>query len=189
MDAFSYLSVLLSIILGLAITHLLQGIGGIIQARQRVRIFWPSIAWAALLILVSVQSWWAMFGLRTHTEWSFFPFLLVVLQTINLYLTSALVLPEIGPGEMIDLRQHYFEQVTWFYSLTIVMVLISLSKDLVFSGSLPLNANTLIQAGFIVLAIAAISFRREWFHKLLISISMALFGLYVLLLFTRLPSD
>jgi hypothetical protein len=189
MDAFSYLSVLLSIIIGLAIAHLLQGIGRIIQARRRVRIFWPSIAWAGLLILVCVQSWWAMFGLRTHTDWSFFPFLVVVLQTINLYLTSALILPEIAPGETVDLRQHYFEQVTWFFSLTIAMVLISLSKDLVFDGFLPLNANTLIQLGFIVLGIAAMSFRREWFHKLLISISLALFGLYIVLLFTRLPSN
>ena len=38
MDAFSYLSVLLSIILGLAITQLLQ-VGRLLQERQRVRVF------------------------------------------------------------------------------------------------------------------------------------------------------
>ncbi len=187
-DAFSYLSVLLSIIIGLAITQLLQGFGRIIQAREHVRIFWPSLAWAGLLILVCVQSWWAMFGLRAHEDWSFFPFLIVVAQTIDLYLVTALVLPEIAPGEEVDLRTHYYRQLTWFYCLTIALILISLAKDLVFSGSLPGNANTIIQLGFMGLAVAALLVRRDWFHKLLISMALALFGLYVALLFTQLPS-
>lgn len=38
MDEFGYLSVLLSIILGLSVTQLLQGLSGIIQARARVRL-------------------------------------------------------------------------------------------------------------------------------------------------------
>lgn len=84
MDAFSYLSVLLSIILGLAITQILQSVGRIIQARDRVVMFWPPLLWAAILILVSVQSWWALFGLHLRESWSFFPFLVVVLQVINL---------------------------------------------------------------------------------------------------------
>ena len=189
MDAFSYLSVLLSIILGLAITQLLQGLARVIQGRERIRVFWPSIAWGGILILVTVQSWWALFGLRTHTQWSFFPFLIVVAQTINLYLATSLVIPEIAPGEHLDLREHYFKQVTWFFSLTIGMVFISLAKDLVFSGAVPANANTGIQLGFVALAISAMTCRREWFHKLLVTVTIALFSLYIVLLFTQLPGD
>ncbi len=186
MDAFSYLSVLLSIILGLAITQLLQGLGRIIQARDRVTMFWPPIAWAGLLILVSVQTWWALFGLRSREAWSFFPFLVVVLQTINLYLTTAVILPEIGPGEGIDLRVHYFQQARWFFSLTIVGVLISLAKDLVLNGSLPSPSNTVIQLIFIAIAISAIVCQRVWYHKLIAALSVGLFSLYIVLLFTRL---
>jgi hypothetical protein len=189
MDPFSYLSVLLSIILGLAITQLLQGIGRVIQARERVVIFWPSIAWACLLILISVQTWWALFSLRVRTEWSFFPFLLVVLQTVSLYLTTALVLPEIAPGERVDLRAHYFAQATWFFSFAIAMVVISLLKQKVLSGSLPLDPNTIIQLGFIAVALSAIFIRRDWYHKLMLVLSIALFGFYIVILFTRLPAD
>ena len=189
MDAFSYLSVLLSIILGLAITQLLQGIGRIIQHRARVDMFWPSIAWAGLLILVSVQTWWALFGLRERQHWSFFPFLVVVLQTINLYLVTALVLPEIAPGERVDLRQHYFVQARWFFSLTIVAVLISFAKDLVLEGSLPAAANTAIQLIFVGVAVSAIIIQRPWYHKLLAAFSVGLFAIYIALLFTRLPNE
>lgn len=160
MDAFGYLSVLLSIIIGLAITQLLQGFGRIIQARDRVKIFWPSLTWAGLLILVNVQTWWALFGLHTRASWSFFPFLVVVLQTINLYLTTALILPEIGPGERVDLQAHYFAQARWFFSLTIVSVMISLAKDLVLNGALPQLANTVIQLSFVAVALSAILVRR-----------------------------
>ena len=187
MDAFSYLSVLLSIILGLAITHLLQGFGRIIQARERVVIYWPALAWAGLLVLVSIQTWWALFGLRTREGWSFFPFLVVVLQTINLYLTASLILPEIGPGERVDMRHHYFAQARWFFSLTIVAVLISFAKDLVLNGKLPTEANTAIQCIFVGVAISAIVIRRSWYHKLISALCIALFALYIWLLFTQLP--
>jgi hypothetical protein len=39
MDAFSYLSVLLSIIIGLAITQVLQGYRGLLLARHRTTLF------------------------------------------------------------------------------------------------------------------------------------------------------
>ena len=54
MDEFGYLSVIISVILGLSVTQLLQGISQVINARDRVRIYWPSIAWALLLLLVDV---------------------------------------------------------------------------------------------------------------------------------------
>ena len=66
MDEFSYLSVLLSIILGLAVTQILTGFRGLLQSRARVQVYWPAIAWAFLLLVICAQSWWAMFGLRSH---------------------------------------------------------------------------------------------------------------------------
>ena len=64
MDRFSYLSVLISIILGLGITQLVTGLGRLIQARHRVRLYWPSVVWTGILLLIHVQTWWSMFGLR-----------------------------------------------------------------------------------------------------------------------------
>ena len=53
MDEFSYLSVLLSVILGLAVTQILKGFRGLLLSRARIRLYWPVIAWAALLLLFS----------------------------------------------------------------------------------------------------------------------------------------
>src|SRR5689334_9251738 len=64
MDAFSYLSVLLSIILGLAITQVLQGYRALLLARGRVRHSATVIIWSLLLLVIFAQAWWASFGLR-----------------------------------------------------------------------------------------------------------------------------
>src|SRR5512132_2114979 len=90
MDEFSYLSVLIFVILGLAVTQILKGFRGILLSRTLIRIYWPVIAWAALLLLVCVQSWWAMFELRQYQPWTFAAFAVVLLQTILTYMLAGL---------------------------------------------------------------------------------------------------
>src|SRR3954451_11298092 len=62
MDEWGFLSVVVSIILGLSITQLLQGISEVINERDRVRFYQPAVGWSVLLLIVDVQAWWAMFG-------------------------------------------------------------------------------------------------------------------------------
>jgi hypothetical protein len=79
-DSFSYLSVLLSIILGLAITQVLQGLRGLILTRAKVKLYIPTLIWAGLTLLIAIQGWWASFGMRTHANWTFVALLVIVLR-------------------------------------------------------------------------------------------------------------
>src|SRR3954447_11069846 len=117
MDAFSYLSVLLSIIIGLAITEILQGYRGLLLSRSRVKLYAPTIIWSALLLVFSAQLWWASSGLASHTEWSFATFGVILLQTVLLYMMSAIVIPEVASRESADLRTHYFREVVPFFTI------------------------------------------------------------------------
>jgi hypothetical protein len=56
-----------------------------------VKLCWPALAWAGLLLLISVQSWSPMFGLRSHHDWSFGGFAVVLLHTVVLYTLAVLV--------------------------------------------------------------------------------------------------
>jgi hypothetical protein len=49
---FAYLSVLTSIVLGLGIARLLTGLGRLIQARGRGRLYWVPVLWALDLLLL-----------------------------------------------------------------------------------------------------------------------------------------
>jgi len=188
MDEFSYLSVLLSIILGLAITQILKGFRGIVLARMRVRMYWPVVAWAVLLLLIDVQSWWAMFGLRSISTWTFPAFFVVLAQTIALYMLAAIVLPDFI-GESVDLNAHYHQHTRWFFGLLILVLLISLGKDLMLTGHLPDRVNLAFHLGFIALALPAMFVRSEWYHKAQPVAGLLLFVAYIALLFTRLPGD
>jgi hypothetical protein len=83
---------ILSIILGLAITQVLQGLRGLILTRAKVKLYIPTLIWAGLTLLIAIQGWWASFGMRTHANWTFVALLVIVLQAITVYMVAA-VLP------------------------------------------------------------------------------------------------
>ena len=186
MDPFSYLSVLISIILGLGITQLVTGLGRLIQARDRVKLYAPTLAWVTLLLVVHVQTWWAMFGLRNHVRWSFAQFFVVLMQPLVLSLLAALVLPDIGAETRADLRANYFGQARWFFALWVLLLLVSLTKDVVLSGSLPNGLNVAAHVVFMTTSIIAMVTSREWYHRLLAPFNILLMLAYIALLFARL---
>src|SRR5438270_6060915 len=141
MDAFSYLSVLLSIIVGLGLTQLLTATGRLIRHRDRVRVDWLPLLWAVVLLVVFVQVWWSMFGLRLQRDWTFGGFLFILAQTCALYLMAAVLLPEQIDAESTDLAEHYERQHRWFFSFLAAALIISLSKDRVINGRWPTGLN------------------------------------------------
>src|SRR5690348_4542983 len=125
MDAFSYLSVLLSIILGLAIAQVLQGYRALLLARGRVRLSAPVLIWSGLLLLVATQAWWASFGLRQRMNWDFLSFAIILLQMVLLYMLSAVIFPEVEPSGPVDLVDHFDRHRRAFYSFLLAMLVVS----------------------------------------------------------------
>jgi hypothetical protein len=114
---FEHLSVLISIILGLGIAHLLWSVHLLVQKRARVRFHWLPLVWSALVFVSLVEWWWASFGMRSQHDWNFFYFLFVLLRPVVAYLSAAFVLPTLEPGVSCDLRQYYFANRQWLFSL------------------------------------------------------------------------
>lgn len=186
MDAFSYLSVLLSIIIGLAITQVLLGYRGLLLSRARVTLYPPPLIWSALILLFATQLWWASFGLADHEEWNFVTFGMVLLQTVLLYMAAALALPDFPSGEPVDLAAHYRREISPFFGLMLAMIAVSLIKDWMLEGHLPEPANVAFHGLFAAVSIAALTIRAPRFHEALAP-AMAVISLaYIGLLFFRL---
>lgn len=186
MDAFSYLSVLLSIILGLAITQVLMGYRGLLLARGRVRFYAPAMTWSALLLVIAAQNWWSSFGLSYHRDWTFLQFSAVLLQTVLLYMMAGLVLPDIPANEPVDLRAHYFRERRPFYGAFVLMLAVSVSKDWVLQGRLPAPENLAFHGVFVTLSLLAFFIRRPRFHEIATPVGGAVMAAYIALLFFRL---
>jgi hypothetical protein len=185
LDQFNYLAVLISIILGLGMTQLLSGFGRWIEQRASFRAYGPAIAWTAMLLVIHIQTWWSMFGMRLHANWTFLQFCIVLLQPITLFLLSALVLPGAGAPEL-DLRANYFAQRRWFFGLLMALLVISVLKDLAMSGSLPSPPNLAFHGLLFANALIALSTKREGYHRFLAYSSLAMIAIYIGLLFARL---
>ncbi len=186
MDQFSYLSVLLSIIVGFSITQLLLGFRGVVLSRAQVQVYWPTLVWAALLLLINVQSWWAMFGMRLIQRWTFPAFGVLLTQTIAQYMLAAIVFPDVSGDEPIDLHDHYRQHTRWFFGLLIFLLIVSLAKDLVIGGRLTGALNLSFHLSFIAMSVVAMLTPAEKYHKLFALLGMAIFIAYIITLFTPL---
>lgn len=181
MSQFEYLAVLISIILGLGITQLLSGFGRWLEQRAKLRPYAPSLAWAAFLLLVHVQTWWAMYGLRDASTWSFLQFAVVLLQPIVLFLLTILTFP--GPGSREDLRANYFVQRRWFFGLMMALLVVSVLKDVVREGNLPSVENLAFHVLFMVVALTGFVSAHERTHRWLSYAAIVTGTVYVALLF------
>lgn len=186
MDEFSYLSVLLSVVIGLAVTEILQGFRGIMLADVPVRRYWPAQAWAFTMLLVCAQTWWAMFGLRLRHPWAFDEFLVLLVQTILLYLICGLVFPHFSAGRAIDLREHYFARRKRFFALLIAVTVVSILRDVTLYHALPNTLNLSFHAVYIITALVAMIVPNEFYHKALALVIPAVFVTYIVVLFLRL---
>jgi hypothetical protein len=185
MDEFSYLSVLLSVILGLAVTQILKGFRGLLLSRTRIQIYWPVIAWAVLLLLVCFQNWWSMFGMRNRHDWAIQQFAMVLLQTILIYMAAGLVFPDLFGEEGVDLKKNFYAHRGWFFSLGFATIAVSVCKSFVLDGRPPPETDLTFHAVFgVTLLIGALT-RREWYHKTLVVFTIVTFVLYTVLLYTR----
>jgi hypothetical protein len=182
---FTFLSVLISVILGLAVAEILQGFRGLLWSRTRIQIYWPVIGWALLVLLVCFQHWWSMFGMRTHHDWTFQQFAIMSLQATLLYMVAGLLFPDFFGEAIVDLKESFYGHRRWLFSLGVAIIIVSVCKHLLLDGQLPKPANLIFEAIFgVTLFIGALT-RREWYHKTLVVFTNAAFVLYIVLLYAR----
>jgi hypothetical protein len=186
MDAFSYLSVLVSVVLGLAIQQVLQGYRSLALNRRQVEVYWPSIAWSVNVLIMVVQSWWSLFGLADHPNWTFAAFAALLIQTAALYMMAGLVLPDTPPGERINLKAHYYRERISFFGVGLFTIIWSVIRERIIEAQWVGGTNLVFHLLFAVMAATAIISRNERVHASLAVLMTAVFLLYIVLLFARL---
>jgi hypothetical protein len=116
MAVFDYLGVMLSVIMGLGVTHLLAGLSKAVHHRKTVTFSWIHALWTLNILIYIVIIWWGMFWWNTLEEWVFFEFLLLIFYAIVLFLAASLLFPWDLP-EKFDFEAHFFDTRPWFFSV------------------------------------------------------------------------
>lgn len=186
MTPFEYLSVLVSIIVGLALTQLLSGAARLIQLRRRVAMDPATLLWMATLFLINIQVWWVAFERRASDQWTFFSFLLYLLIPIVLFLLSYLVLPDLGDEDRPDLRRNFDDNRGWFFGLLAALPAVSLADQFLRDGGVRADLDAAFRVVFMLLALVVGRIRNARFHFWNALGVLAMFVGYVLVLFLRL---
>ena len=186
MDAFGYLSVLLSIILGLAIAQVLQGYRALLLARGPIHVDAAPLIWSGLILLFAAQAWWASFGLNARQDWDFLDFLVILVQMGLLYMLSALVLPDVPAEQPVDLVRHFQRHRKSFFAFLIAMLASSILKEAVLEHRLTSPVNLAFHLVLAATGVAGIVFAGKKIQLALALFAVAGFLAYVALLFARL---
>lgn len=110
MSNFSIIAAILSMVLGLSVTRLLLGLVTVFRIRHTSQVDWVPLVWAFLLFATQLEYWWAINQLpAVKSAFSFQEFIFLVLLTLMLFLSAALLLPSRSEDEEGGLRQ-YFER-------------------------------------------------------------------------------
>jgi hypothetical protein len=169
MNAFEYLSVLISIILALGMTRVLAGVGDMLQARSHRRIYWVHVIWIINLFLYLVIAWWIFYRWRNQQPWTFFLFVFVLISPTLLYLASLLLFPrESDVDRAIDYKTHFYANRGAFFILFALFAPVDIVDSLLKGiphflelGPQYIVINVLYFAGLITAAIT----RNERYHQ------------------------
>lgn len=94
MSQFEFIFVLVSIVLALALTRLLDGLSQVLQRKLRhQKIDAVHLAFSLAVVILLVIVWWALFRWDSDSAWSYPKYLVIILHMASFYALSAILYP------------------------------------------------------------------------------------------------
>jgi len=116
---FEYVAVLVSIIVGLALTQILRGVGRMVTTEDGPRPYWVHLVWTFYLFLLIALFWWWEFRLGT-VEWSLWLYLVVIVYATLLFFVSLVIQPT-NVDQIKDYKNYFFSNRHWIFGLLIAI--------------------------------------------------------------------
>ena len=156
MDQFEYVMVLVSIIIGLGITRILVGVGGIIDRQSRnndrLELSLAHASWLGYCFLWLVLFWWWEFRFSIRvSDWTLGLYLFLICYAVTLFLIQAVLVPRTWDG-VTSLKDYFLERRLWFYSLLLFATILDQIDSYLKGGF-----EYLLDTGPINLAFAAVT--------------------------------
>ncbi|MBC9031330.1 hypothetical protein IAG41_02900 [Sphingomonas sp. JC676] len=125
MGMFEYVVVLTGVVIGLALTHLMQGVARIIEQPDRVRVWWVHLGWVGYMFVNAVFWWWWEFRLRLIVSWSFQLYAFVLGYAFLVYLICAVLFPS-DVAAFRGYKEYFIARRRWFFGMLIAWLAIDL---------------------------------------------------------------
>jgi hypothetical protein len=113
-DLLGHVRVVISIIVGLCITTLLNGFARFVQHPKRAQVSILHLGWAASLLLWIIHFWWWEFRLTLVPQWTFAIYFFVILYAILFYFLSTLLFPS-DLQDYSGYEEYFLSRRKWFF--------------------------------------------------------------------------
>jgi len=172
MTPFEYITVLISIILGLGITQIVSGLAYIIQKWGQVKLYWPHLMWIVFVFFLHIQEWWVLYKMRFISVWMLPTFLFTILYPINLFILARILFQGESMHESTDFKIFYFKNFRKFFLWAVILISLSLTDNLIFNGYTWTQQPIQIILLMLMLYLIYKKPQQEWVHKSLVILLM-----------------
>ena len=115
MSDFEFLTILVSIVIGLALTRLLGGLGHAYHFRSVSKMDIVHVAWTITVFFAVILNWWVFLLWRDFDAWNFSAYFLVLMWTTAIYMMAVALYPP-RLAEDANYGQLFEDNRTWLLS-------------------------------------------------------------------------
>jgi hypothetical protein len=153
-------------ILGLAVSHLLGGVAGLVQHPNRYKPYWVHLVWTLFLFLYLIHFWWWEFGLHNVVVWTFPLYFFIAIYAVLMYLACSLLYPR-DLSDYNGYADYFYSRKAWIFSTLALMFLADIGDTLI--KGMPYFRNLgpayyVRTASYLVLSVIAIRTNSRRFH-------------------------
>jgi hypothetical protein len=164
LSIFEFLLALYAIVAGLGVSLLVRSVGQMIEARDRLQLYWVHTSWIALIFVAHVVSWFGLWRFAEHAPWTVLQALLLLCVPIFLYLISHLAVPELEDGRMHHMREYYYRHGRWMQGLLLGVLLCGAAAQIFIEGRADFSGAGGVRALMAVILLPGIVSRRPSVH-------------------------
>lgn len=177
MTLFEYLSVAVSLVLALGLTHLLANLRAVVEPTRRYSVH---ALWVAWLLGQHAMIWWAFWDFHAKPSWTFFSFLYALLGPGLLYICSTVLVPRLTT-DAIQWEDHFYRVRRGFFGAALLFGLWAVFLTWLLGGLPWVHPYRVMQAAAIAALVVGFASERRRIHPALVVVSLGVLLVAMLL--------
>lgn len=164
---FEYVSILVSIILGLGITQLLSSFSDLLYNHKKVSFYWPHTLWIIFILFLHIQDWFIVYQLKDKAVWKLPELFFILLYPITLFTAAKMLLPTNDSEERFSMKIFYKSQYPIIFLIIGISIFISILFNIIFLQKAIYQQILLIAFFIMMLVVVLKKIETEWVHKVI----------------------
>ena len=162
---FEYVSILVSIILGLGITQILSAFSDLLYNYRKVRFYWPHTFWIVFILFLHIQDWFITYQLKDKPVGHLRELFFILLYPVSLFCVAKMLLPTNEREERNDMKLFYKSQYPLIFIIVAISIFISILFNYIFLMESLLQQIPLLIFLSVMLYTALKKVENEMLHK------------------------